>query len=412
MKETVQVILFTFILWQTLMISSVDAAVWDSTRDWDFEDEIEFSQWIKSAVSSDIFSKKDSPYFGIKTDCADSALALRIIFAAQNGIPFFIGKNSSSNRYSSNTNRYDLLSPNERLIKFIDDISLNFASENLAYDLSYSIAPEQISPGDLYIYEDQGFRHTYIIKDKQDNGNFILWYSTVPRKIRPLLVRIGMPAKAFNGSPYGFRRFRLPQHFMIQEERIPQWNLNSGEQYSLLENLGQTGMMKEIRRRISLRSETFDEALNRRIQNSCVAFKARVELVEDTKVLFAENNYTCLNKSSYDLYSTPSRDGTIYQDLAQLKQLWLKVRAQEIPLKKPKWEVALDYFSGLSRQGKKELYALCPHAAPISWKEYLVNYSLGLISSSPYALPEKRWGLEITGNSNWQQLEKCQLTNR
>ena len=47
-----------------------------------------------------MFNDPKSPYYGISTDCADTAYALRAIFAFENKLPFAI-TNPSGNRGAS-----------------------------------------------------------------------------------------------------------------------------------------------------------------------------------------------------------------------------------------------------------------------------------------------------------------------
>jgi hypothetical protein len=66
---------------------NIKAAVWEDNQVWSLQYEEDFSNWMQSnAVNENIFSDPKSPYFGVSTDCADTAYALRAIFAFESSL--------------------------------------------------------------------------------------------------------------------------------------------------------------------------------------------------------------------------------------------------------------------------------------------------------------------------------------
>lgn len=407
-----QLRLCLYSLFWMLITAIGQAQIWESNHDWNDEVESDYGQWINQQVSLDLFTNTSSPYHGIKTDCADLALTLRIIFSYERRLPFYIGSSASYHHLSRDFNH---LGGTLRLKAFIDRINQNFASTHLAHHLTVPVAPSDIRPGDLYIYTDQGAHHTYVIQEIRSNGNMLLLYSTVPRKLRKIEVRIGMPAASFDAPPYGFRRFRYPQFFSLPLGKIPNLANNHHQQYQLVNQLGPTKALGEIKRILSKEPENIKQAIERRLHNSCTALRLRDELVNDTKSLFEKNGFRCLSQHEYSLYSTPLRDSVLFQEIAGLKNLWIKIVEKDLQPQSKALEAGLNYLADLpsnysTEQGKKALNILCPTSAPIDLKAYLHHYQQGLISSLPYGPPGLRWGeihLINDESSYWAKLQQC-----
>ena len=85
-------VLFVLSLALTFSSINIQAAVWEDTQSWSLEYEQKFSAWMQSpAVKENMFTSASSPYYGINTDCADTAYALRAIFAFENKLPSAAG---------------------------------------------------------------------------------------------------------------------------------------------------------------------------------------------------------------------------------------------------------------------------------------------------------------------------------
>lgn len=307
------------------------AAVWESPNYWDQTWETKFSEWMKTQVERDIFKNKFSKWNGTRTDCADAAYAMRIIFSSENGLPFKM-KNPSGSRpeegaqakfLTNETTAFDTREAGvKRVIRFIEYIGDSVGTEHLAYHDSYSTTVQSINPGHIYIYQYNGgrTRHTYVVKDRLIDGNLILFYSTVPKAVRKLARKKGMP-EAFSGSPWGFKKFKQPSYydegFVYTEETH-----KSNEQYKLLEKVGRSNLMSFFKKMLQLEEENLVAGLNRYLENACYALHDRQEVINLTQDYLSRKGGRCMNKSEYYNFSTPGRDKHINDTLEALKETW------------------------------------------------------------------------------------------
>jgi hypothetical protein len=149
--------------------------IWpDGGRSWTRNDELNFSAWIDDVPLNILDDWK------IPTDCADAVLALRWIFAVQNGlaVKFKIGRESyDSTEYRSN--------PIRLLVAAHD----NIGADSLL-DLGYPV--DMTIPNNYYggMFISKGY-HTFLLRGAlKRNGNSTFLFrtieSTVPAKIRAL----------------------------------------------------------------------------------------------------------------------------------------------------------------------------------------------------------------------------------
>ncbi len=388
-----------------LLTSSIaaNAAIYQANRSFESADEILYSIWVKDIVPEDIFSNPESPYFGIKTDCADAAFALRAIYAYENKLSFEFIENDGR-RISEKTTRFDNASTTEigRLKAFIDFIADNVGSEVLASDNTYPIDLKAIRPGDLYITrwanpKGELTRHVYIVKDILPTGDLLLYSSTQPRAIRPFLPRKGMPLRIFKERPFGFRRFQanLGQAKEKQEDF-------SNMQYEALK-LGQEKFFALVKEGLKSSEDTLQLNIERRIENICVALETRKDVVEIA--LEERNPSRCFSKERYDEFSTPSRDKNIINDIQRLKNGYATVVKNDMASElSDETRMGLDYLIGAdaTEEGLGALKNLCSVAIEfggdrrviMTIKSFSDRYKAGVISSNPNESLGARWGLE------------------
>jgi len=92
-----------------LFSSYIRAAVWDTDQSliWNNEEEKRYSSWVKDNWKADVFINPESSYFGIPTDCADAAYAMRIIYSFERKLEFkILTKRFKKKVYDSIQNRY------------------------------------------------------------------------------------------------------------------------------------------------------------------------------------------------------------------------------------------------------------------------------------------------------------------
>ena len=135
------------ILFITLIsISNIGIAqVWETDSNWNQEYKEDFKLWVKTQVKTDMFSNKDSPYYGIKADCADVTYALRAIYSFENKLPYKVKnpiyrKTHKFEYWSNDIEKFDhyrIGTP--RLIAFVNFLGASLGTETLhAYD-SYPV---------------------------------------------------------------------------------------------------------------------------------------------------------------------------------------------------------------------------------------------------------------------------------
>lgn len=393
-----KLIIFLALFLTTTPFTQSWGAVYKSNRSFTTSDEKSYSQWIKEKVSADIFSNRESPYYGIKTDCADAAFALRAIYAFENKLSFEFIDNSGraiteESTYFDNVSELGI----NRLKALIEYIGENIGSEMLANQNTYPIELSSLRPGDLYITKwtnsrGQETRHVYIIKDILPTGDLLLYSSTQPRAVRPLLPRKGMPLHFFTEKPYGFKRFK-----------------GSVENYSLMEyewmNLGEKTFFNQLKDLLKKSEDSLQLNIERRIENICVALTTRSDIVEMAIEEKKHLKKKCFSKEVFDELSTPSRDKNIIKDIERLrngyKSIKLAGKQSEID---SEISLGLDYLIG-DDTGAMALAALKRFCAvsvvfgsvqimTLSMKSFFDRYNAQLISYNPNESLGARWGLE------------------
>lgn len=366
------------------------AAVWKSNRLWSVEDLSLFQKWVFEEVRSDIFSSKQSHYYGIETDCADVIVTLMAIYSKKNHLELTFYKNDSI--LSSDTIDFDYIVNDElRFYKYVKLLNNLLSTIDIAQGNSISIDPREIKSGDIYVVEWKNVklnRHLYLIKDILPSGDFELFSSTTPQKVRTLSVRRGMPLHKISRRPWGFKRV-LPANLMNKLN-----NMKSDYQYQLLKS--NKPFFKTIKSLLTVEDDSFNKSLKRRIFNVCDMFLNRDEEILNTiNVLQARG--TCLEGDLYELHSTFQRDSNLKRELNRLLNGWLKIREMDVEID-PNIKHALDYIVRKEQsRGEKEALNLC--SIIVLNKEYgLRDLTYAIVnkrmSSNPNVTRASRWGLE------------------
>lgn len=384
-------------------VQLAEGAIYEAVRPFENTDEILYSNWVKNVVPQDIFSNPQSPYYGIKTDCADAAFALRAIYAFEHKLSFEFIENEGK-RITEKTNRFDNIANTEigRLKAFIDFIADNIGSEVLASDNTYPIHLKSIRPGDLYITrwtnaKGELTRHVYIVKDILPTGDLLLYSSTQPRAVRPFLPRKGMPLRIFKEKPFGFRRFQA--NFNQSKDSHEHF---SNMQYDALK-LGQDKFFAFVKENLKSSEDTLELNIERRIENICVALETRKDVVEMALEERA-NSSKCFSKAKYDEYSTPSRDKNIINDIERLRNGYKTILNNGLDQElNYVTKIGLDHLVGEddSTEAMEALKGLCTitidqgleNRVLMTMKSFYDRYKSGIVSSNPNESLGARWGL-------------------
>ena len=382
---------------------SAYSQVWTSDTPWTEETSRDFSNWISSdSYSVNIFIDPTSPWYGIKSDCADAIIAAQVIYAAERGIEFTL-KNDSTNRstLTNKSTRFDSIEDKyERVKSFIHHIGNIIGTEGLARYNSYPVDPSALRPGDFYIsrWQTNGeyIRHAEMIKEILPTGHLVLYSSTTPVKVRELDVREGMPLHILSGSPWGFKRI---QPFIASSNTLEDYSLS---QYSLLTSAGDDFFFSRVTDLLKTEEDTLEGNLLRRVKNLCSQLKLRKREINSTQAYLERINHRCMNYSEYDEHSTPSRDKSLLNGIKRLLYGWKKIRksshAQNLSTR---LSSGLDSLlrKNSSDGARDDLRSLCQvelnlqgQTASFDLKNFF-DYSMrGSLSSHPNDSLARRWG--------------------
>ncbi len=336
---------------------SLKANVWESNHSWDDSWLEKYQEWIISDDFQKDFFTRPGPWQGLFLDCADAMYALRIIFSYNNKLPFKI-----SSGLSNNTTSFDSYpSGVKRVRAFIDHISRATSASSLATSDTYPVAIKDIKAGDVYVTSwgigNHQVRHSHMIKEVNPFGYFKLLFATTPPQNRNLVEIEGMPLTSFTGAPWGFKRFKLPQHY--SGERIYD---SSNEQYEALKEVGPAGIFDYIQKEIEQMIEGVGNRIGRQFRNICDMLNSRIEIVNEAQEYLKKIGNRCMNATEFDMYSTNIRDLRIKNAISMLVADWKKLSSEGgYHDAYFKHQLAMDYLIDLdfSQYAKDQLLSVC-----------------------------------------------------
>ena len=244
------------LLFFSMHSNSIKAEVWHSTEEWNPYWENEYQEWVQQNLSTNIFTTQEGILGRISTDCADALYDIRIQFSYEHSLPFIINApevlKSKSKIFGNSTSMFDSISNEKlRVRAFINYVNQEMGTETIFKD-TFPVAIKEINAGVVYVVEwsvlGKVNRHSYILKGHDSNHELLYYASDAPRKVRKLQIDTKYPRFSYASAPFGFRRWRHPEHLLIDEKNIPSETGYSTEQYRLLEKVGKKRILKEIRR--------------------------------------------------------------------------------------------------------------------------------------------------------------------
>jgi hypothetical protein len=256
MNKYLLIVLFIFVI--SLKTAQVQAEVWHADQNWNSFWENQYQSWVNNTLATNVFTREDGLLAGISADCADVLYDIRIQFAFENSLPFIITApdvlQSKMKVFGNNTNMFDnIVNERSRVRAFINYVNDEVGTENLAKD-TFPIKIKSINSGVLYFVEWSLFgkpeHHSYIIKGFDQDHELQYFAGDAPRKVRKLQIDTKYPRFSFSEAPFGFRKWRHPEHLLIPIKDIPESEGYSDEQYKLLEKVGKREILKEIRRQL------------------------------------------------------------------------------------------------------------------------------------------------------------------
>lgn len=236
----------------------VKAEVWNSKNEWDSHWENDYENWVRENLRTNIFTSEDGILGRVSTDCADALYDIRILYSYEHSLPFIINApdvlKSKMKLFGSYTSMFDSIKDEKARVRaFINFINSEAGTETIFKD-TFPVAINQINSGILYLVEwsllGKMINHSYIIKGFDEDHELQYYASDAPRKVRKLQVDSKYPRFSYSSAPFGFRRWKHPEHLLIPEKAISPKAGYSREQYTLLEKVGKRQILKEIRKQL------------------------------------------------------------------------------------------------------------------------------------------------------------------
>lgn len=333
---------FIHFIFSLILLSGAAAhsAVWAEKEAWTAAWEDRFSSWVKNEFDEDFFVK--GKYKGIPTDCADAVYFSRLVFAAENKLPFVIkDPTGGPNRITNKMTRFDSVKdPDQRLRKFMLYVAGIVGTKSLPFD-SYPVKIDRnnVRPGTIWsrprikagnilsvvfggdVKEDPG--HAEVVRDVSDAGVIEVIGSTVPAAVRKLQATTSLVFLPVETST-GLRRWYTPDQYGKKSSEIPGYSLEQFKMGVLEEEVGTVAgaevptlenWLVQVKRRLRNTFESKSDSLKRIVKDLCTLSNSRVDVVKSGEAYKRKTNNACMNASAYDSYSTPSRDKRILTTL-------------------------------------------------------------------------------------------------
>jgi hypothetical protein len=371
-------------------------------------------------------------YYKLSHDCADAVYLMRLVFSYENQLPFVINNAHEKGDISNTMNKWNRLSADKRVRKFMDYVTDMTSTKTLKND-TYPIALGDIKPGDLYVSPGV---HSYQIVNITNTGIAEVMASTTPKAPRPLShyesFPFYVPEDSKNMSD-GYRRFKQPTNIHKHITKQPGF---SSEQYKIADSVEQNyvGFTDVISKKLrdtaradvekaleiakesgdskkvgelnklqkSIRKEKPAEKSERLITALCMYANDRGAYVYDAQYHLLEmkkKGRSCMTKTEYDNFSTPGRDKRLTKFFKAVGDHIADNYQKDKTSHAQRWAAAI--FSEKEPQplDLKELNAFCKVEMSlqsgffITLRELRKKSEAGELVSDPNAPLDYRWGI-------------------
>lgn len=285
------------------------AAVWNATNSWNDDWEQRYSHWVTTQMDANYFVL--GPYGAIATDCADAVYAARLIFSYENRLPFF------ASGYSEKSKSFDGIQDSRSRFKaFLQTVLQGTSTLTLAND-TYPIAINRkvLRSGAVFLQKRVLSGHVELIHDVRSNGVIEFLSSTLPIKVRRLLVSTSLTVMPADISS-GFRAWIRPEQRGLPVSILPGF---STEQFRFTKPATSEQLkiwLANIQNKLALEPESSEDAVARLGKDICSLVQSRVEVVLDGYE-YKNKVRRCLTRDEYDAYSTPGKDRRILRIVEQ-----------------------------------------------------------------------------------------------
>lgn len=398
MRGRLQTVFVFTVLWAVLIFTeSSDAAVWETTANWTPRAEADYQAWVQANWDKNFFARPGF-YKGLETDCADAVYAMRLIYAAQNGLPFAMKDPTGGSVLISNEmRRWDSLrSSDQRKRAFLEYVFELASTSSLPAD-SYPVAISRAHIGSgRFLLTDAKSHHSWTVRYLSAQGIPFLIFASRPAKVT-FFERFEYPTMGFlfprglrPETHAGFRNFRQVDDIGKAVWDVPGYSL---EQYQI----PLKGWSRTMQQRLAQKKESIDQTLSRVLGNACRGVQERNELVLNADRLNRQLGRSCMNTQQYDDYSTPSRDIRLKGTFQEFQTTYQKLVQTGAKLPGVILAQVESVAKGDQNLGAKE-YCTIQIAAgrTLSLGQVYARSLAGYLSSDPHDSVAARWGLEVS----------------
>lgn len=371
------------------------AAVWETRSSWTAESENEYQLWVQTNWNKNYFLK-DGPLKNMVMDCADVVYAMRVLYAAERGLPFVMKDPTTraGNPITNEMTRWDSKPQPERLRSFLNLIYGVGSTASLPADTyPTAISRATLGAGSL-ILTDRAKHHSWTIQNFSKTGVPYLLFGSRPARTL-LYERNDYPSVGFvfpNGirpeTNAGFRNFRQPSDIGKPVHEVQGYSL---EQYSLPT---QGGWMRGVQKRMQQVAETHEQRVVRLHNEACIGARERIDVVRGALKLAQAIGSRCMSAAEYDDHSTPSRDQRLkdaFNDLAHSYQTAMANGGLSASTRKLA-ESAMNPNISPDDTDATCLVEIAPGKKLALGQVFGASMS-GALSNNPHDTLEMRWGL-------------------
>lgn len=362
-------------------------SLWKVENEWSWEWEKKYAEWITENKALDFFLKHN-----IATDCADSVMAYRWIFARIHKLPVAQQTTVSKELITQDTMKKAWLSvpthedweKDQRFFKALDYVQLVTYTKTLYKDgYALDLIRDAFIPGFHYV----GNGHSMVSIGIIDNKHMMFNSSTMPREVRELFPMDYFTDELYTEATGGLMRMKWPykkegKWVLTDKKKMPYYGTG---QYSkdLLNNEFESAKIG-IYLKLGMEFTKFD-LFKTSIESGFMQLYNRVETVLDGIEVCRKQDCSP-GTSHYEDYSTFSRDKRIWKYLSNAWKLLEENSAD------PQFTNLWNEYSelGINISGWEyddDMYIL-------SYKQLMEIWKNKKYTSDPRDSLQKRWGNE------------------
>ena len=364
-----------------LVTTEASEVLWTAENEWSSEWETQFYDWVDAEFDEKFFER-----YNIATDCADAATALRWIFARAHKLPAGNSLAGSGVLFTHESMKESWLRlptdkewhKDQRFLKALDYLTSNTYTKSISGDsFPVEITRKNLRPGVFHLTPDRS--HTRILAethyDNEQTPPIILYWSNVPKIVRPLYREIFVNFSTPISSKDGFRLMRWPELVngkwrLKSPENHPHYSL---EQIEMKDNFSQQ-VFNKLEVKFNPRNLVM-ASLNELVEQ----IDYRISVVNEGWE-FCKINDCSPGTENWENWSTPSRDKRIIE-----KDKGLLKIANELTQFDPE---LLPIIQQVKSEKKWTL-----EGKSFSLHDVLKSFELGLTSSDPRVSIERRWAV-------------------